>query len=73
MNEKSVSTLAHTYPVGCKLIAHNQFEPFPDAAIIAHLPDWMYRVEECGKSFDASEWYISTYYTIELPDGTCLN
>jgi len=73
MNDKSLTTLAHKYPKGCKLIASSQWEPFADGRIIAHLTDGMYKVEAGGVGFDASQWYIETYYTIELPDGNCIN
>lgn len=77
MNDKSFTptlALVHKYPKNCRLIAHDGWEPHPDARIIAHLTDGMYKVETMrGSVFDASQWYLETYYAIELPDGICLN
>lgn len=55
------------YPKLTRLIAHDQFEPHADGIIVGYTSDGRYKVDTRSGSFDATEWYISTYYTVEVP------
>lgn len=68
MNDKPLSTLASMkYPKGTRLIASDQWEPFADGLIVGYTADGRYKVDTRAGSFDATGWYLETYYTIELP------